>query len=299
MKPAPFAYHRPTSVTEAVACLGGYAGTARVLAGGQSLVPMLNMRLWRPDALVDINDIDELDDIRIEGDRTVLGALVRHTTVERSSVVAERLPLLSRVSRHIGDRQVRNRGSVGGSLVHGDPTGELPLACLALGAVVVAAGPPGMRRIPVSELYTGSYATVLNPDELVIAVEFPPHPRHLAFQELCRKHNDFAVISAVATGDRTDDGSWQNLRLALGGVADSPVLAEAAGAALSGTALTDTDIDRAAEAALEVIDPPTDIRATAEYRAHLVPVYVRRVLSELRAAGRPPMSRHTPGEEQP
>jgi carbon-monoxide dehydrogenase medium subunit len=283
VKPAPFAYHRPTSVAEAVVCLGGYAGTARVLAGGQSLVPMLNMRLWRPDALVDINDIDELDDIRIEGDRTILGTLVRYSTVERSPLVAERLPLLSRISRHIGDRQVRNRGTVGGSLVHGDPTGEMPLACLALGAAVIAVGPAGTRRIPVSELYTGSYATVLDPGELVIAVEFPPHPRHVAFQELCRKHNDFAVVSAVATGARTDDGSWQNVRLALGGVADSPVLAEAAGAALSGTVLTDADIDRAAEATLEVIDPPTDIRGSAEYRAHLVPVYVRRVLSELRA----------------
>jgi CO/xanthine dehydrogenase FAD-binding subunit len=299
VKPASFAYHRPTSVAEAVACLGGYAGTARVLAGGQSLVPMLNMRLWRPDALVDINDIDELDDIRIEGNRTVLGTLVRYTTVERSPLVAERLPLLSRITRHIGDRQVRNRGTVGGSLVHGDPTGEMPLACLALDAVVIAAGPAGTRRVPVSGLYTGSYATVLDPDELVIAVEFPPHPQHVAFQEVCRKHNDFAVVSVIAAGDRADDGSWRSLRIALGGVADSPVLAEAAGAALSGTALTDADIDRAAEAALEVIDPPADIRATAEYRAYLVPVYVRRVLSELRAAGRPPMSRHAPGEEQP
>jgi aerobic carbon-monoxide dehydrogenase medium subunit len=286
VKPAPFAYHRPTSVAEAVACLGDYAGAARVLAGGQSLVPMLNMRLWRPDALVDINDIDELDDIQLEADRTVLGTLVRYTMVERSPVVTERLPLLSRVTRHIGDRQVRNRGTVGGALVHGDPTGEMPLACLALDAVVIAAGPAGTRRIPVSQLYTGSYATVLEPDELVIAVEFPPHPQHLAFQELCRRHNDFAVVSAVATGDRDGDGRWQNVRLALGGVADSPVLADAAAVALSGTALTDADIDRAAEAALEVIDPATDIRASAEYRAHLVPVYVRRVLHELRAAGR-------------
>jgi CO/xanthine dehydrogenase FAD-binding subunit len=284
VKPAPFVYHRPTSVAEAVACLGEYAGTARVLAGGQSLVPMLNMRLWRPDALVDINDVDELDDIRIEGDRTVLGALVRYTTIERSPVVAERLPLLRRISRHIGDRQVRNRGTIGGSLVHGDPTGEMPLACLVLGATVIAAGPAGTRRIPVSGLYTGSYATVLGPGELAVAVEFPPHPRHAAFQELCRKHNDFAVVSAVAVGDRADDGSWHDVRLALGGVADSPVLAEAAGAALSGSALTDADISRAAEAALEVIDPPTDIRASAEYRTHLVPVYVRRVLSELRSA---------------
>jgi carbon-monoxide dehydrogenase medium subunit len=286
VKPAPFAYHRPTSVAEAVACLGDYPGTARVLAGGQSLVPMLNMRLWRPDALVDINDIDDLDDIRCEGDRTVLGALVRYTTIERSPLVAERLPLLRLVTQHIGDRQVRNRGTIGGSLVHGDPTGEMPLACLVLGAVVIATGPGGTRRVPVSDLYTGSYATVLDPDEMVVAVEFPARPRRVAFLEMCRKHNDFAVVAAAAVGDRGDDGSWQNVRLALGGVADSPVLVAAAAAALSGTALTDADIDRAAEAALEAIDPPTDIRATAEYRAHLVPVYVRRVLSQLRMAGR-------------
>jgi carbon-monoxide dehydrogenase medium subunit len=256
-----------------------------VLAGGQSLVPMLNMRLWRPAALVDINDVDELDDITVDGDRTVLGALVRYTTVERSAEVAQRLPLLARVVRHIGDRQVRNRGTVGGALVQGDPTGEMPLACLVLGAVVTAVGPRGTRRIPLAEFYTGSYATALELDELVTAVEFPRHPQHVAFGEMCRKHNDFAVLSVVATGDRDDDGRWRDVRIALGGVADTPVLAAAAGEALAGTELTDTDLDAAAQAALEVIDPPTDVRATAEYRRHLVPVYVRRVLTELRAAG--------------
>jgi aerobic carbon-monoxide dehydrogenase medium subunit len=285
VKPAAFAYHRPTSVAEAVAHLGEHAGGARVLAGGQSLVPMLNMRLWRPTALVDINDVDELDDIRVDGDRTILGALVRYSTVERSPVVAERLPLLARVVRHIGDRQVRNRGTVGGSLVQGDPTGEMPLACLALRAVVTAVGPRGTRRIPLAEFYTGSYATVLDLDELVTEVEFPRHPQHVAFEEMCRKHNDFAVLSVVATGNRDADGRWRDVRVALGGVADSPVLAEAAGQALAGTELTDADLDAAAAAAAEVVDPPTDIRATAEYRRHLVPVYVRRVLTELRAAG--------------
>ena len=285
MKPAAFAYHRPTSVAEAVAHLGEHAGAARVLAGGQSLVPMLNMRLWRPAALVDINEVDELDDITVDGDRTVLGALVRYTTVERSELVAQRLPLLSRVVRHIGDRQVRNRGTVGGALVQGDPTGEMPLACLVLGAVVTAVGPRGTRRIPLAEFYTGSYATALELDELVTAVEFPRHPQHVAFGEMCRKHNDFAVLSVVTTGDRDDDGRWRDVRIALGGVADTPVLAAAAGDALAGTELTDTDLEAAAQAALEVIDPPTDVRATAEYRRHLVPVYVRRVLTELRAAG--------------
>jgi CO/xanthine dehydrogenase FAD-binding subunit len=285
VKPAAFAYHRPSSVEEAVAHLAGYEGQARVLAGGQSLVPMLNMRLWRPSALVDINELDELDEITVDGDRTVLGSLVRYATLERSELVAERLPLLARVVRHIGDRQVRNRGTVGGALVQGDPTGEMPLACLALGAVVTAAGPEGTRRIPLTDFYAGSYATVLELDELVTAVEFPAHPQHVAFAELCRKHNDFAVLSVVATGNRGADGRWSDVRIALGGVADSPVLAVAAGNGLAGTLLADADLDAAAEAALDVIDPPTDVRASAEYRRHLVPVYVRRVLTELREAG--------------
>ncbi|MGY1824557.1 FAD binding domain-containing protein [Geodermatophilus sp. SYSU D00079] len=282
MKAAAFAYHRPATVAEAVARLGEYDGTARVLAGGQSLVPMLNMRLWRPAAIVDINEVDDLDDVRVDGERTVLGALVRYSTLERSELVAERLPLLPRIVRHIGDRQVRNRGTVGGALVQGDPTGEFPLAALVLGAVVTATGPRGTRRIPVSELYVGSYATALELDELVTEVEFPRSPRHAAFAELCRKHNDFAVVSVVATGDRDDDGRWRGVRIALGGVADTPVLATAAAAAVEGTALDDAAVAAAAAAALEVADPPSDVRASAEYRRHLVPAYVRRVLTELR-----------------
>jgi aerobic carbon-monoxide dehydrogenase medium subunit len=285
VKPAPFAYHRPTTVAEAVARLGQYEGSARVLAGGQSLVPMLNMRLWRPSALIDINEVDELDDVRVEGGRTVVGALVRYATLERSELVAERLPLLTRIVGHIGDRQVRNRGTIGGSLVQGDPTGEMPLACLVLGAVVTVTGPRGTRRIPLAEFYEGSYATALEPDELLTAVEFPAHPQHIAFGEVCRKHNDFAVVSVVATGDRGADGRWHDVRIALGGVADTPVLATAAGDLLAGTELTDADLATAAQAALEVADPPTDIRASAEYRRHLVPIHVRRVLAELRTAG--------------
>jgi carbon-monoxide dehydrogenase medium subunit len=246
---------------------------------------MLNMRLWRPGALIDINEVDELDDVRVDGNLTVLGALVRYSTLERSELIADRLPLLRRVVGHIGDRQVRNRGTIGGSLVQGDPTGEMPLACLVLGAVVVAVGPAGSRRIPVAELYEGSYATVLAPEELVTTVEFPPHPQHVAFREVTRKHNDFAVLSAVATGDRAADGRWSDVRIALGGVADSPVLATAAAALLEGTALTDADLAAAAEAALQAVDPPSDIRASAEYRRHLVPVHVRRVLTDLREAG--------------
>ena len=231
MKPAPLGYHRATSVPHAVDLLSAYEGTARVIAGGQSLMPMLSMRLIQPDALVDLNRLAELAGIRTAGDATVLGALVRYTTIEQSPLIADRLGLLARIVRHVGDRQVRNRGTIGGSLAQGDPTGEMPLACLALGASVRVAGPAGHRELPVADLYQGSYATVLDPCEVLTEVVFPRAPAHFAFAEQCRRHNDFAVVSAAAVGDRRQDGRWAGVRVALGGVADQPVLAAAAGAA--------------------------------------------------------------------
>ena len=284
VKPGPLGYHRATSVSHAVQLLTGYEGTARVIAGGQSLVPMLSMRLIQPDALIDVNRLAELAEVRVAGDTTVLGALVRYTTIEQSPLIARRLGLLARVVRHVGDRQVRNRGTIGGSLAQGDPTGEIPLACLALGASVRAVGPDGRRELPVAELYRGSYATVLEPCEVLTEVVFPRAPAHLAFAEQCRRHNDFAVVSVAAVGDRGPDGTWAGIRVALGGVADQPVLAAAAGAIASGSRLTDEVIAEAAQAALEVADPPSDVRASADYRRHLVPIYVRRVLTELRSA---------------
>jgi aerobic carbon-monoxide dehydrogenase medium subunit len=282
VKPGPLGYHRATSVSHAVQLLSGYEGTARVIAGGQSLVPMLNMRLIQPDALIDVNQLTELTKVRTAGNVTVLGALVRYTTIEQSPLIAERLGLLARMVRHVGDRQVRNRGTIGGSLAQGDPTGEMPLACLVLGASVRVTGPAGQRELPVAELYLGSYATVLDPCELLTDVVFPRAPAHFAFAEQCRRHNDFAVVSVAATGDRGPDGTWAGIRVALGGVADQPVVAAAAGDIASGSRLTDEVIAEAAQAALDVADPPSDVRASADYRRHLVPIYVRRVLTELR-----------------
>jgi aerobic carbon-monoxide dehydrogenase medium subunit len=282
VKPAPLGYHRATSVPHAVQLLSAYEGTARVIAGGQSLVPMLSMRLIQPDALIDLNGLAELAGIRTAGAATVLGALVRYTAIEESPLIAERLGLLARMVRHVGDRQVRNRGTIGGSLAHADPTGEMPLACLVLGATVTVTGPEGRRELPVAGLYLGSYATVLGPCEVLTEVVFPRAPAHFAFAEQCRRHNDFAVVSAAAVADREPDGRWSGVRVALGGVADQPVLAAQAGLIASGSRLTDEVIAAAAAAALEVADPPSDVRASAEYRRHLVPIYVRRVLSELR-----------------
>jgi aerobic carbon-monoxide dehydrogenase medium subunit len=287
VKPGPFGYHQATSVPDAVRLLSSYEGTARMIAGGQSLVPMLNMRLIQPDALVDVNGLGELAQIRTLGGTTAVGALVRYTTIEQSPVIAARLGLLARMVRHVGDRQVRNRGTIGGSLAQGDPTGEIPLAGLVLGASVMVSGPSGRRELPVARLYQGSYATVLDPCDVLTEVIFPGAPAHFAFAEQCRRHNDFAVVSAAAVGDRQPDGTWTRVRVALGGAADQPVLATAAGEIASGSPLDGETIAAAAEAALEVADPPSDVRASADYRRHLVPVYVRRVLTELRAAGDP------------
>jgi carbon-monoxide dehydrogenase medium subunit len=284
MKAAYFEYHRASSIGEAVTYLDEYGGGARVIAGGQSLVPMMNMRLWRPLALVDINGIDELAQIRADADGTVVGALVRYSAIERLPVIAERLPVLAHIVRYIGDRQVRNRGTIGGSLVQADPTGEMPLACLVLGATVRVVGPDGARVIPLSELYEGSYATTLEPEELLTEVVFPAGPAHFAFAEVTRRHNDFAVLSVLAVGNRDTDARWREVRIGLGGVADTPVLAQVAAAALEGTDLSDDAIQAAGQLALDVIDPPTDIRASAQYRRHLVPVHVRRVLTQLRDA---------------
>ncbi|AQA03163.1 carbon monoxide dehydrogenase [Mycobacterium sp. MS1601] len=283
MKPSRFTYHRPSSVAEAVATLSAHGGAARVLAGGQSLAPMLNMRLWRPAALVDINDIDDLDSIEINGDRTTLGALVRYSTVERSALLAERLPLLVEMVGHIGDRQVRNRGTVGGAVVHADPTGELLLACLVLDATIVVHGPAGQRSIPARELYDGAYSTVLATDEMLTAVQFGASPAHHAFGEICRKHHDFAIVSVAVCGELAADGTWSDIRVGLGGVSDTALRLTEAERLLTGTALDDVHIAAAARSALDVIDPPEDIRASAQYRRHLTPIQISRVLRDLRS----------------
>ena len=286
MKSADFAYHRPSDIADAVRYLQDYDGGARVLAGGQSLVPMMNMRLWRPEALIDINALTGLAGVTVHGDETRIGALVRYTTLEFSPIVTERLPLLRAMVAFVGDRQVRNRGTIGGSLVQGDPTGEMPLGCLVLDASVSVLGPSGTRSIAMADLYEGAYAATLAPDELLTEIRFPRHPPHFAFREFCRRHNDFCVLSVAAAGRVSNVGRWSGLRIGLGGVNDTSVLADASMALLEGSRLDDADIAAAGEAARGAIDPPDDIRGSAKYRAHLVPLYVARVLRDLRTSAR-------------
>jgi carbon-monoxide dehydrogenase medium subunit len=277
VKPAPFAYLRPETMEGAVAALASNDGGARVLAGGQSLVPMLHMRLLRPDVVVDINRVSELDRIEVSGDAFAIGALTRYSTIEDSPLVAERLPLLQHAVRHVGDRQIRNRGTIGGSLAQADPVGEMPLVCLALDATVVARSATNTREIPMADFVLGPYTTALERDELLVEVRFPEAPWACTFFEFGRRHNDFAVLALAALGNRLGDGTWRDLRIAVAGADYSPLLVH-----LDDSPLDDAGIEAAVARCLEEIDPPDDVRASAEYRRHLVGVHVARALRELR-----------------
>jgi aerobic carbon-monoxide dehydrogenase medium subunit len=282
VKPAPFEYARPNSVAEAVATLESHGGMARVLAGGQSLVPMLGMRLMRPSAVVDINGLAaELGQIEARGSETTIGALVRYSEAETSPVISERLPLLRTAIRYVGDRQVRNRGTLGGAVAQSDPTGEVALVSLTLGATVVAQGPNGVRELAADGFFVGSYANALDPEEMITALRFGVVPARCAFFERGRKHNDFALLSLAVAATPEPDGSWHDVRIGMGGMNDTPVLARAAAARLEGRRWEEADLVEAAELALQDADPPEDVRASAEYRAHLLPIHLRRLLVEL------------------
>lgn len=285
MKPAPFEYVRPRSVSEAIAALaeGGYA--AKVLAGGQSLIPAMNFRLAQPSVLIDLGPLEELRGIRVDGDRLRIGAMTRQRDVERSAAVREHAPLLAGVMPWIAHPQIRNRGTIGGSLAHADPAAELPAVLLALDATFTAQGPEGTRRIPVEEFYTGLFETALEPDEILTEVDIPvwtPAARW-AFEEVSRRHGDFALAGVAVRLSVNEDGSVDDVAIALLSVDDGPVLSAAGAAVLLGERLGEASIEAAAEATAAALDPPADIHASAEFRRHLAHVLTRRALQRLRA----------------
>lgn len=283
MKAADFLYHRPRSVEQAVQLLAEYGGSARILSGGQSLMPMMNLRLWRPAALIDIGAVPGLDQIEVRGEETLLGARVSYLRIETDPVIAARLPLLARMILKVGDRQVRNRGTIGGALVQADPTGEMALGTLTLGATIRVKGRQGERDIPAEEFFIGSYATAIGLEEMLVSISYPRHPAHHAFFEINRRHNDFAVLSIALLGDRNADGIWTGLRIGLGGVDETPVLARGAMDLGEGTVLGPDTIAAMAAAAAREINPPDDIRANAKYRRHLTQVHLARVLTAFAA----------------
>jgi carbon-monoxide dehydrogenase medium subunit len=264
MKAPRFAYARPASVAEALALLDKHRDEARVLAGGQSLVPMLNFRVASPKVLVDINRIAGLSGIKVTKTHVRIGALTRHVELERSAEIAKHLPLVASAMPHIAHPAIRNRGTFGGSCALADPAAELPACALALGATFLVAGRKGERRIAAEDFFKGLYATALKTGELLVAAEFPlPKPGNKsAFGELARRHGDYAMVGIAAYG------STKHMRAAFFGVGDRPTVVEAD--SVDGVlAKVETDLE-----------PRADLHASAETKLHLAKVLAKRVLQE-------------------
>lgn len=281
MKPASFAYHRATSVEEVVALLAELGEDARIVAGGQSLVPLMAFRLARPSALVDVNRISELAYVRRDGPALAIGALTRHRAVEvlREPALVEGFDILPRAARLIGHLPIRIRGTFGGSIAHADPTAEWCLLARLLDAEIVATGPGGARTIPAAEFFRGLFTTALGPDEVLVEVRFPAPSPGAAIHEFARRRGDFAIAAAAAAVE-VDGGRCRGVRVALGGVGDVPVRVPEAEAMLAGTEPSPEAFAEAGRVAARSVDPPSDIHASREYRRELAAVLVRRALSE-------------------
>lgn len=286
MKPAPFAYYDPHTLGEAVALLEEHGAEAKLIAGGQSLVPLLNMRLARPAAVIDLNRIDGMDYIREENGWLAIGSMTRQRAIERSDLVRGRQPLLHAATKLIAHPQIRNRGTIGGSLAHADPAAEYPAVALALGGQVTVSGPGGQRTIQANDLFVTYLTTSLQPAEIVTEIRLPAPPERTgwSFLELSRRRGDFALVGVAATLTLAPDGAYSDARIALFGVGATPVRALAAETLLRGERPNPGLFAAAgATAKREIGEPLSDIHASAEYRRHLVGVLTRRALIEAAA----------------
>jgi len=288
MKPAKFDYHAPGSIDEAVELLARYGGDAKVLAGGQSLVPLLNFRLARPAALVDVNRIAALSYVREVNGTVAFGAMTRQRTIEFSPVVASRLPLLREATRWVGHLPIRSRGTIGGSIAHADPSAEYPAVLTALGGEVVVQGPRGRRTVKAADLFETYLTTTLAPEELVVEVRLPAMAAGsgYAFEEFARRHGDFAIVGIAAMLVR-DGARCTGARLAAAGAGPVPVRLRAAEEILERDGLGDAAIEAAAARAAELVAPDSDIHASAEYRRHLTSVLTGRALRRALRTPRP------------
>ena len=273
MKPAPFAYKKARSLDEAIALLG--AKDARLLAGGQSLIATLNMRLSTPSLLVDINGLHGLNSIFEKDGAIEIGALTRHVQAERSDVIAKHAPLIAQAMPYIGHPAIRTRGTLGGSIAFADPAAELPACLLALDGEVEAAGPKGKRTISANDFFKGLFETALAPQEVLTAIRVPAAGKgaRVGFAELARRHGDYAIVGLAASA-RADGKGLSDVRLAYFGVGNTAVRAKKAEAALARG-----DIDAAVNA-LD-LEPHDDVQATAKVKKHLAGVLLRRVAGQL------------------
>ncbi len=278
MKPAPFDYVAPHSLDEAVTALAEGGADAKVLAGGQSLIPLLNFRLARPSLLVDLNRIAELAYVSSREQGLAIGAMTRQSAVERSPGLAESQPLLVEAIGYVGHAAIRSRGTVGGSLAHADPAAELPAVAVCLDAVLSVVGPRGRRAVAAEDFFVGYLTTLLEPDEILIEVWFPPLQAHTgqAWVEFARRHGDFA-LAGVAVSLTLEDDVVRDARIVLTGVGGHPERAREAETLLIGGSVQER-ANAAANAAKTSIDPDADIHASKEYRAHLAGVLTERAI---------------------
>ena len=285
MKPTAFEYFTPSTVKEAIQLLESQGDEAKIIAGGQSLVAMMNFRAARPEVLIDINNIKELDYLREEGDELVIGALTRERTLEVSPLVKEKCPILAKAITHIGHLPVRFRGTIGGTMVHADPTAEIPIIATAVDAKMKIAGSSGERVVGADEFFLTYLTSAIEESEILVEVRIPTFDSKStawSYKDIARRHGDFAIVAVASILSLNTDGVCREARIALGGVAPTPIRAKEAEATLTGQKITDSLIEEAAIKAAESedVDPDSDYHATAEYRKAMTKVLTQRGLKE-------------------
>ncbi len=283
MIPAPFDYLAPTSVADALAALAEHGDDAKIIAGGQSLLPVLRMRLNAPEVLVDLGRIPSLRGIREEGDEIVVGAMTPHATVGADPLLAEHAALVGRAVEHLADAQIRHRGTFGGALAHADPAGDLGAVALALDARFVIAGPAGTRTVPAEEFFVDLFETALGEDEILTEVRLPKHTGWGAhYEKFVRVAHQWPIVAVAATV-RVEGGAIAEARIGLTNMGNTPLRARAMEEALAGQPLTEDAVASAAALATDGTAPPSDLNGDADYRRHLATVLTRRAV--LAAAG--------------
>jgi carbon-monoxide dehydrogenase medium subunit len=282
VKAPAFDYVRVASLSEAFAALAQHGDGAKLLAGGQSLVPALNLRLLAPEILIDLNGVAELRGVTVAGDRLRLGAMTRHVEIERSPLIRAHAPLLTDAVRHVAHPAIRSRGTIGGNLAHADPASEFPACMVALEAEIVVASAAGERRIAAEDFFTGVYETALGADDILVAVEIPVAPagRRHAFIELARRVGDYALVGIAATAT-VGEGRLTELRPVFFAAGPQPIVARKAAALLVGGAVDENALTKAAEGLAEELEPEDDLQITAATRLHLARTLLRRAVAAL------------------
>jgi CO/xanthine dehydrogenase FAD-binding subunit len=284
MKPAQFEYVAPTTLEAAVAALAAANGEGKVLAGGQSLLPLLNFRMARPAVLVDLNGIKDLSFIELRCDSVAIGALTRHCEIEHSPLIASRLPVMSAAMRHVAHLAIRNRGTIGGSLSHADPAAELPMMAMFYGASLMVQGPAGRRTIAAKDFFVDALTNCLEPDDIVVEIEFPIlHHDGWAFEEMARRFGDFALAS-IAVSIRRGLTRIEDARVAVMGVADTPLRLEEVEQQLCEIEVDGRTPDCFSEWVTSSVTPNSDLHASSEYRKHLLGELAKRAMRTALAA---------------